>query len=351
MIRRRRPKREIAFSFDSFLDVVANVVGIILRLILVAWVGARAYRGLPVSPPAPEEAAVRPAAPEESVPPELRRLRDELARARGALADQLRHVEEVRGGREQAARDLASLAGRARDLETERQALERSAREQRQRVQSASLSEDELRQRTKRLTEELAALRDQPPVQQSLRYKTPVSQPVKEELMFECKGGRASFIDIGALLDEVKAGLRPRAESLRSRWQLEDAAGPVGAFRLRYTVERERAGLDAVLSGAGPDGQSNFRYGLSTWEVEPVRAARGEAADAALADDSEFRRVADGIDPQQTAVTFWVYPDSFDVYRKLRDFLHDREVVVAGRPLPEGVPIRSSRNGTTSRGQ
>ena len=42
MIRRRRPVREIAFSFDSFLDVVTNVVGIILRLILVAWVGARA---------------------------------------------------------------------------------------------------------------------------------------------------------------------------------------------------------------------------------------------------------------------------------------------------------------------
>ena len=43
MIRRRRTQREIPFSFDSFLDVVANVVGIILRLILVAWVGARSY--------------------------------------------------------------------------------------------------------------------------------------------------------------------------------------------------------------------------------------------------------------------------------------------------------------------
>ena len=43
MIRRRRRHREIPFSFDSFLDVVANVVGIIIRLILVAWVGARSY--------------------------------------------------------------------------------------------------------------------------------------------------------------------------------------------------------------------------------------------------------------------------------------------------------------------
>ena len=53
MIRRRRTQREIPFSFDSFLDVVANVVGIILRLILVAWVGARSYHPTPGATPAP----------------------------------------------------------------------------------------------------------------------------------------------------------------------------------------------------------------------------------------------------------------------------------------------------------
>ncbi len=43
MRRRRLPKPRENFSFDSFLDVVANVVGIIIRLILVVWVGARSY--------------------------------------------------------------------------------------------------------------------------------------------------------------------------------------------------------------------------------------------------------------------------------------------------------------------
>jgi hypothetical protein len=59
----------------------------------------------------------------------------------------------------------------------------------------------------------------------------------------------------------------------------------------------------------------------------------------------------DGLDVNQTAVTLWVYPDSFEVYRKLRDYLHDHDVTVAGRPLPDGVPIASSRHGTVSRGQ
>ena len=71
MIRRRRPQREIAFSFDSFLDVVANVVGIILRLILVAWVGARSYKAfvIPTPPPPPSAAEEETAALPEPTDP------------------------------------------------------------------------------------------------------------------------------------------------------------------------------------------------------------------------------------------------------------------------------------------
>ena len=46
MLRRRTRSREVPFSFDSFLDVVANVVGIIIRLILVVWVSARSYESV-----------------------------------------------------------------------------------------------------------------------------------------------------------------------------------------------------------------------------------------------------------------------------------------------------------------
>ncbi len=78
---------------------------------------------------------------------------------------------------------------------------------------------------------------------------------------------------------------------------------------------------------------------------------RGETTEEALKPGSAFRRVIDALDPQQTAVTFWVYDDSFAVHRTLRDYLHGRDMVVAGRPLPDGVPIASSRKGTVSRGQ
>jgi hypothetical protein len=47
----------------------------------------------------------------------------------------------------------------------------------------------------------------------------------------------------------------------------------------------------------------------------------------------------------------WVYPDSFLLYRQLRDFMHEHDIVVAGRPLLNGMPIASSRRGSASRGQ
>jgi hypothetical protein len=86
--------------------------------------------------------------------------------------------------------------------------------------------------------------------------------------------------------------------------------------------------------------------------VEPVDPARGETVEKALASGSNFRQVVDHIDQQVTAITLCVYPDSFEAYRKIRDHLHGREVVVAGRPLPPDVPIAmSTKKGTVSRGQ
>jgi hypothetical protein len=130
--------------------------------------------------------------------------------------------------------------------------------------------------------------------------------------------------------------VRSKGPALKDLWDFSELTPPVGAFRLRFRVEREAT-------------TSHFK--LAEWIVEPVTDGRGEAADVALSAGSVFRKVIDSLDAQQTAVTFWVYPDSFPLYRKLRDYLHERDLVVAGRPLPDGIPIRSTKHGSASRGQ
>src|SRR5690349_14725713 len=123
MFRRRRPQREIAFSFDSFLDLVANVVGIILRLILVAWVGARSYKALVPPPPPPpsyvEESEALPE-PEDPLTPELERQRRGLGQMQAQLLEQMKQWEGVHQLNAAAAEELAGLTAKGREADAER---------------------------------------------------------------------------------------------------------------------------------------------------------------------------------------------------------------------------------------
>ena len=74
----------------------------------------------------------------------------------------------------------------------------------------------------------------------------------------------------------------------------------------------------------------------------------GEPIDAALAEGSEFRQTLANYHPGRSAVTVWTYADSFGSFRKLKKELYRMGYMVAGRPLPMGVPIAASPDGTKS---
>lgn len=355
---RRRRAAQMEFGFDSFLDIVANVVGIIIRLILVVWVGARSYTAamnkLPPTPPRTPPSVSVPEEPEPSALPteQLARRRSELLDLETRLAEQARRLGLLREQGAVANGRLEELSARRSELERARAEAELALAMRAESGREDELSAEEYRRRRDRLADEIRELEKLPPTKKQLRYQTPVSKPVQsEELLFECAEGRVTFIDIAALLGEVKREFEDKGQQLRTQWQVVDVAGPVGAFRLRYTVERERGLIDGAIGGGTPDSRTGFRAALTGWRLEPVAAERGESMDRALQAESEFRRIADSIDPQQSTVTFWVYPDSFALYRALRDYLHARDVVVAARPLPLGIPMGASRHGSLSRGQ
>ncbi|HKI32977.1 MAG TPA: hypothetical protein VKA46_14085, partial [Gemmataceae bacterium] len=219
MIRRRRRSREIPFSFDSFLDVVANVVGIIIRLILVVWVGARSYGSIrelaaPAEPPPAVVVAEGDADPSAEADPlhgELTAERRQLAEAEAALREQLAKLDLTRERVQLTDRELEQLAERRQALADERTKIERGSQEANKSAQATALSAEELRERLRRLTEEIKAVQAQPTTKKVVRYRTPVSKPVEaEELLFECHKGRVTFIDIAALIDEVKRGMRAK---------------------------------------------------------------------------------------------------------------------------------------------
>ena len=112
MSRRRRPQRE-HFSFDSFLDLVTNVVGIIIRLILVVWAGARTYGSMTAvssSRPIHSQADKKVRAIHDPLQEELARHRQELAAAQARLLEHLRQVQHVEAQEKDVQGKLAGLA-------------------------------------------------------------------------------------------------------------------------------------------------------------------------------------------------------------------------------------------------
>jgi hypothetical protein len=356
MYRRRRLARaQVAFGFDSFLDLVANVIGIILRLILVAWVGGRSYHALMQwreLPPEPAPAAhAVPQRDDDPLAGQIVRMQQELTEARARLLAQMRDAEVAQERRAGLEAQLVSLAASRAELAEQEQRLSAAGGDQQAVAKLMTLSLAEMRKRHEELRTVLKEIEARPPAERVLRYRTPVSRTVHaDEAFFECKGGRVTFLDIAALMQEVHAGLEQKADALRTTFRLEETTRPVGMFRLRYVVERERDPLDDLVAAAKPRSMFNFRYGVSAWVAEPIDATRGETAEAAVRAGSAFRRVIDGLDGA-TVVTLWVYPDSFELFRTLRDHLHERGLEVAGRPLPQDAPIAASRHGSASRGQ
>jgi hypothetical protein len=347
MLRRRARSREIPFSFDSFLDVVANVVGIIIRLILVVWVSARSYesvqkyaalaaqRGATV---APETRGVSPATIDKS--------KRELQQLQGRLAEALDRIGLLGHEIEAEEQTQRQLHAQTAALVQHRRALAQSE------SPPPAVDVESYRRRERILEERVKALEKLPPIRHELRYRTPVSRPVQaEEVFFECRAGRVSFIDLTALTADIQRNMERMRSGLRDQWQVSTVTDSVGAFRLQYTLQRDRGLPEAIEPAGPPDRSAGFRFSLCAWVVEPVRDERGEDLRVAMSPSSEFHRIVDQLDPAQHAVTFWVYPDSFALYRTLRDVLYDRGLMVAGRPLPNGIPIMFSRQGTISRGQ
>lgn len=355
MLRRRRPPKNeaIHFSFDSFLDLVTNVVGIIIRLILVTWVGARAYhtsmQWVAGQPETPVQKLTAPQIVDDPLHVRIENSRRDLDEAKERLLAHLNDVETAEKGKEKAKIVLTGLLTRREELDAQRRALDGKGSLAGVKVQQANLSVAEVRERSKKLLAEIKKIEAGPTNMKQLKYHSPLSRAVApgEELMFECRAGRVTFIDLPMFMQEMKGSLEEISVELKTTYRVERRTSTIGAFRLLYSVERERTPLDVP---GGPTTRS-FRYGLSEWVVEPIAPERGETVAEALRPRSQFRQMVDNLDPRLTVVTFWVYPDSFEMFRSLRDHLYDRGHDVAGRPLPAGAPIAASKYGTASRGQ
>jgi hypothetical protein len=97
-------------------------------------------------------------------------------------------------------------------------------------------------------------------------------------------------------------------------------------------------------------GSGLVRITLSEWQLQPEPDLDTETVEEALQPGSNFIRALRSADAD-ASLTFWVYPDSYELFRKVQKYAHAVRFVVAARPLPFGVQIAGSPQGSRSAGQ
>ena len=372
---RRVRNDEIELGSDSFLDIIANIVGILIILIVIAGVkvarqpavvepvqtaAIEAQEGtqaeivaapaLPVFPPDPEPEPVveEPAKPQFAIPrPPSRYV------AAPQDKTQPRAIFDNSLGQKEAG--LKQFAERQRIMNAEITRLASMRR------QSSTTLDDKMASSTAARTElaalqknvqdkraEAAALRrrlntpiaEKVDVNQIEHKVTPVGRTVTgPEIHFRLAGGKVSYVPVEELVNELKSDASRKQNALMSTSSYRGRVGPIKGYRMKYEIGRKRDSLGTM-----------FRVIVNEWEVEPTPDLEAETVQQAQRPGSLFDRRLLTL-ARDANVTFWVYPDSFSEYRALQSRVHQDGLTVAGRPLPFGVPIAGSPNGTKSSGQ
>jgi hypothetical protein len=330
---------------DSFLDIVANIVGILILLVMV--MGLRASHSVET-----EEASAVPAAAAPPVSEEQLDAAVQAAVSKGAdvreLVRRAVQVHEETSLRHEERGYLATFVAAVRDdLERRRAELSDQDRQDfdvRRRLADAQQTLDDLaRQKIS-----LVSQTPEADVTEIQCLPTPLAQTVSgNEVHLRLAHGHVAVIPLNELREEFQSQAQREAWRLRDQDDVVSTVGPIGGFRLRYRLARGRV---TVRQQPGFEQQATV-VRFVVWELLPVSAELGEPTDQALLPNSDLRQTLRKFSPESTTVTIWTYPGSFDDFRKLKQALFEWGYAAAGRPLPEGVLIGGSPYGTKSAAQ
>ncbi len=249
----------------------------------------------------------------------------------------------------ESARRLAMASGQAALDASRARKLAFLVRDPSTRISQAASRGGFLRGERDQIEKEVSTLRQLPrPKSISILSKSPVARPAtSSESHFELRHNRVSFIDLERLLELTKADAQLRIRMSDQMGAISNKVGPAGSFSLEYELVRSVPGSVEELIVS----KSMRRYDLRGWQIVPEFENRGETYEATKNPISEFSRSINRISPTRSTITLWVYPDSFTLFRRLRNELVERGFSVAARPLPDGMTIRGSPLGTQSAAQ
>ncbi len=322
---------------DSFLDILANITGILIILVMV--MGVRAGRApldtVAATSPADQEGLCNAMAAEQSLRDEVLEMATEAARLEQAALAKKNYRHALAATKIEMEQELAT---RRAQLDSDRQAalyLQIKLSESRENL-------DTLERRR------AAAENTQPETIVVESYPTPISRTVHgDELHFQLRDRGVSRVPMKELVELLEREVSRKKSRLLDSAVITDTLGPIDGFRMRYTLHRKDVGQDTGYGVA----HIGSVVELALAEFLPTADCAAEPIESALRSNSEFHSALARGRPGRTTVTLWTYPSEFDAFRRLRKELYRLGYAVAARPLPEGATISGSPDGTRSAAQ
>ena len=324
-------------AHDSFLDIVANMVGILIILVVV--VGVRVKN-------APIAAIVQEFTGED---PELEKNKMTAVSLYADVlrADHQRKILENEAASRAENRDMlaTAISLMEHEIQSRRENLDAQSRHAFDLGRTLSESRLCLRQ-LQQQRQHVENAKDEPITVKN--YPTPLSKTVdNREAHFQLRGGRIVYVPINELTGRFPTEFQRKKYRLRHQTEYTDTLGPIEGFRLKYTLERFTI-TPETAAGIGMVGQV---IRLKRCEFIPISSELGETVDRALGSNSDFRARLSGFRQDRNTITVWTYPDSFDDFRRLKKDLYQLGFACAARPLEEGAFISGSPEGSKSAAQ
>ena len=325
----RKPRQDAeAIGSDSFLDVVTNIVGILIILVMV--VGIR-VKNTPLTTPTDDDEAKRHLA-------QLAAEAEGLERDVLSLEQQVQSVTFSAQANYQERGTLAYLlAEHERELEEAKKALGAENQTSFEVRRAVTAAESEL----KKLSDAKAAAakpKKRAPIQIK-SYPTPISHTVfGNEVHFQLRHGRLAWVPLDEMAQMCLNDALPHKHRLEQGNDISGVVGPRQGFEARYTFEPVDVGDGRI--------RPNFFQ-----EMIPISTDLGETVTDALQPTSRFRAKLADFPPRQSTVTVWTYGDSFTEYARVKELLYGLGYHVAGRPMPDDLYIGASNLGSHSAAQ
>ena len=368
--------KQITSGQDSFLDIVANLVGILIILVVV--VSAQAGSAKKQEPQPNADAAARIA----QLKQELSRSSDTAAKLHAdnhQLEDQIveenqlaasltdkRHLmlvklevvktkmakqrvknqfarETQRLKQESAKRDHAvALANHEAALAKRELAIQKQ-------VEFETQKRDLENQLDELLREEIALEANLIKTEVIDHFPSPIAKTVfAEEIHFRLADGKLSYVPMDELIAEMKSEWKVKSEKLQQADRTIETLGPIANYRLQYEL-RARDVRRQTQYGAQHGAQHGVETGrtveFSQFTIYPLAREFGETVEVAISPGSEFRSRLERQRSANTTVSIWVYPESFGSHNLLKTWLHENGFQVASWPLEKGKRISGGPNG------